>query len=435
MKKAWLLAIVGVLIVGAGAWFFFRGSSGEGQPQFTTVAVDRGNVVGRVTATGTLSALVTVLVGTQVSGRIKELKVDFNSPVKKGQELAKIDPELFLAAIAQAKANEQAAAGNLARAQAQARDFELKLRRATQLADKELISKADRDTAQADFDMARASIVAAEGSLALAQASHHQAEVNLAYTSITSPIDGTVISRSVDVGQTVAASFQTPTLFTIAENLARMQVDTSVAEADVGKLKEGAEATFSVDAFPNRRFKGRIRQIRFAPQTVQNVVTYDAVIDVDNAELVLRPGMTANVTFIYARAEDVLRVPNAALRFRLDTGGGRGRGGGRGPGAMATADAGPGRGRDGGGGLGWSEREVAGAAAQHDVRTVYVLREGQPQAVTLRVGISDGSTTEVVSGDLKEGDPVITERLTEAGSKPPAGLGMPAGGGGRRGPF
>ncbi len=327
MKAGWIVAAVLVAAIGGGAAWYVKGSTGAPRVTYTTVPVERGSVVGRVTSTGTLSALVTVQVGAQVSGRIVSLGCDFNSTVKKGQVLAKLDPEFFLASIAQARANEQAAQGNLAKARAQAVDADLKLGRARQLAERKLIAQADLDAAEAEAAVAKATIMVSEGAVAQAQAARHQAEVNLAYTSITSPIDGTVISRAVDVGQTVAASLQTPTLFTIAENMARMQVDTTVAEADVGKLKEGQDTFFTVDAFPTRRFKGRIRQIRFAPQVVQNVVTYDAVIDVDNAELLLRPGMTANVTVIYARADNTLKVPNAALRFRLDVGEKKGRGG------------------------------------------------------------------------------------------------------------
>ncbi len=233
--------------------------------------------------------------------------------------------------------------------------------------------------------------------------------MNLAYTTIVSPIDGVVISRNVDVGQTVAASLQAPTLFVIAEDLAKMQVDTSVAEADVGKLKAGMPASFTVDAYPGERFSGKVRQIRNAPQTVQNVVTYDAVIDVDNPELKLKPGMTANVTFVYAEKDDVIKVPNAALRFRAPPSLlAEGQGGPTGPrpGGEARAPAGPG----GGGGL------RAGAAGGRpgeaaDRRTVWTLVGDKPVPRKVKTGISDGTFTEVVEGDLKAGDVVITDAL------------------------
>ena len=304
--------------------------------RYETARVDRGRIVAQVTATGTLSALVTVQVGSQVSGRIQQLFVDFNSPVKKGQLIAKIDPQLFQATLEQARANHIAARADLARAKVQAADAARQLARTRSLAERKLVAQADLDTAQATAEGAQAGVDAAAGKVEQARASLQQAQVNLAYTNIISPINGTVISRSVDVGQTVAASLQAPTLFVIAEDLAKMQVDTSVAEADIGKLRAGMDASFTVDAFPGRRFRGTVRQIRNAPQNVQNVVTYDAVVDVGNPDLELRPGMTANVSFVFADRADVLRVPNGALRFRpsaeLQAGASRRRRRGRSPG-------------------------------------------------------------------------------------------------------
>lgn len=382
---AWpkVVAVGGVLLagsVGVGVWWKARGTPEA--PQFVTVNVARGDVVARVTATGTLSATVTVQVGTQVSGRIQTLSADFNSEVKKGQVLATIDPQLFNAALAQATANEKAALANVAKARAQAADSERKLRRASELAAQKLIAPADLDAAQADFEVAKATIDAAEASVAQSRAQRQQAQVNLGYTTITSPIDGTIISRAVDVGQTVAASLASPTIFTIAEKLTVMQVHTNVAEADVGKLKQDLPATFSVDAFANRRFAGHIRQIRYAAQVVSNVVTYDAVIDVENPELLLRPGMTANVTFITQEAKDVLKVPNAALRFKFD--------------AMAKTDEVP--------------------APKPGTRAVTVLREGKPRRVAVVTGVTDGSFTEVLSG-LEEGEPVVTDRTGGPGTR------------------
>src|SRR6266542_1127570 len=371
------------IVIAAVAW---RATRTAPAPKYETARVDRGRIVAQVTATGTLSALVTVQVGSQVSGRIQRLLVDYNSPVKKGQLIAKIDPELFEAALAQSRANHVAARGDLSRAKVQA------------------------------AEPARAAL--------------QQAQVNLAYTNIGSPIDGTVISRSVDVGQTVAASLQAPTLFVIAEDLKKMQVDTSVAEADIGKLRDGMEASFSVDAFPGRKFRGAVRQIRNAPQTVQNVVTYDAVVDVANPDLDLRPGMTANVSFVFADRSDVLRVPNAGLRFRpspellatqkRNEPGGAPAAGGAGNGGAAAPRAGqaPGQGRrDAAGG-------EAGGGREPDRRTVWVLRAEQPAPVRIRTGVSDGSTTEVIEGDLRDGDAVVTDA---------AGPGAGAAGGSRPG--
>jgi HlyD family secretion protein len=273
-------------------------------------------------------------------------------------------------------------------------------------------------------------VAAAKGAVEQAKASLYQAKVNLAYTDIVSPTNGVVISRSVDVGQTVAASLQAPTLFVIAEDLAKMQVDTSVAEADVGRIRDGMHVAFAVDAYPGETFEGVVRQVRNAPQTVQNVVTYDAVIDVDNSALKLRPGMTANVTFVYAQKDDALRVPNAALRFRPPPelaarvgqggaakgergGAARGQGGGSGGGAWQGARAGTGR------------------PEASDRRTVWVLRGGQPEPVRVRTGISDGSLTEVVEGELQPADAVVTDMIGGAPAAAGPGPGGPGGRGGR----
>jgi len=429
-SKRIVAAIVALAVVVAGvvAW---RATRSAPPPKYETVRVDRGRIVAQVTATGTLSALVTVQVGSQVSGRIAQLFADYNSSVKKGQLIAKIDPELFRAALDQAKANHAAAAGDLAQAKAQAANTDHILDRTRNLAERKLIADQDLDTAQANADAAKAAVVSAEGRLAQAAASLKQAEVNLAYTNIVSPIDGTVIARSVDVGQTVAASLQAPTIFIIAEDLKKMQVDTSVAEADIGKLRDGMEATFTVDAFPGRKFKGLVRQIRNAAQTVQNVVTYDAVVDMQNPDLALRPGMTANVTFVWAERDDVLRVPNAALRFRPPADLQSGRRGGNGAGGAATApgaqtaqagaakpQAAPGAPQGGPAG----GRRADGEAGS-DRRTVWVLRGEKPEAVRIRAGVSDGSLTEVVEGDLREGDTAVTD---VSGGAP--GGGAPGGG-------
>jgi HlyD family secretion protein len=445
--KAWIIGAVALAVAGAGGFAWTRNAQPQG-PKYETVKVDRGRIVARVTATGTLSALVTVQVGSQVSGRIQQLFADFNSQVKKGQVIAKIDPELFKAAVEQARANYTAAKANLEKSQAQAVDAERQYQRAKALAEKQLIATADRDTAESTAAAARAQVSASQGAVAQASASLHQAQVNLDYSTIKSPIDGVVISRSVDVGQTVAASLQAPTLFTIAEDLAKMQVDTSVAEADVGKLRPEMPATFLVDAYPQERFRGRVRQIRNAPQNVQNVVTYDAVIDVENPELKLKPGMTANVTFIYAEKNDALRVPNAALRFRApaelakkaepaasSSNAATGE-----PGAAPSAErqGSPER-RQGRGGEGRGEGRMGGPRSgprdEPDQKTVWVLPAlGDPRAIRIRTGISDGTLTEVIEGDLHVGDALITEMSGGSDDKPttaPPGA-QPPGGGLRR---
>ena len=413
-------------------------------PVYQTAAADRGTLVARVTASGTLSALVTVQVGSQISGRIEQLYANYNSQVKKGQLLARIDPEFFGAALAQAQANLVAAQGNLSKAKAQAEDAKLQYDRAQRLFSEKLIGQADLDTARAGARAAEAQVEASSGSVAQARAGVAQAQVNFRYTSIYSPINGMVISRTVDVGQTVAASLSAPVLFTIAEDLRKMQVDTSVSESDVGKLKAGAPAEFTVDAWPGEKFRGAIREVRNAPQTLQNVVTYDAVIDVDNAELKLKPGMTANVTIIHARRDDALRVANAALRFKpppemLKGKNAAGRGGqSAGAGNSAAGGFGaPAVGRSqgehprGDGGHSAAGERGGGMMPGDDPpgRLIWVLRDNQPQPVRVQTGVTDGSNTEVTGGDLREGDLVITDL---------ASSGMPAGGapgGMRRSPF
>ena len=427
--------LLALAILGGGAFGVQKWRKRHAKPavEFETAKVDKGRIVSRVTATGTLSALVTVQVGSQVSGRIQKLFVDYNSPVKKGQLIAQIDPQLFQAAVDQSRANYIAAVGGLAKADAQARDAKRQFDRSKGLLEKKLIAQADYDTAEANLDVANASVAMAKGSLEQAKASLHQNQVNLDYTKIVSPTDGVVISRSVDVGQTVAAAMSAPTLFVIAQDLRKMQVDTSVAEADIGKLKPQMAATFTVDAFPGERFKGKVRQIRNAATTVQNVVTYDAVIDVDNEELKLRPGMTANVTFIWAEKDDAVRVPNAALRFKpaaeiftalgqappagVKDGGGKSRPLG-GPGLPGLGGPPAGAGRRGGGAPGaggGATARIRGDDA-NDKRTVWLNKGGLLQSVSVRAGISDGSLTEVLEGALQPGDTVVTDATVGAGA-------------------
>ncbi|MEK6806949.1 MAG: efflux RND transporter periplasmic adaptor subunit [Pseudomonadota bacterium] len=382
----WLLLIA--LAGGVAAFAYTRQAGKNGDElSYSTVKVERGPLTARVTATGTLSALITVQVGSQVSGRIQSLHADFNSKVKKGEVIARLDPQLFDAAVQSAQANLAAAEGNLARAKALATDAERQAQRAQEVFAQKLISQAERDTAQANAESARASVASSEGAVAQAKAALYQAKINLAYTVITSPTSGVVISRNVDVGQTVAAALQAPTLFTIAEDLRKMQVHTSVAESDVGKLTEGMEASFTVDAYPSERFRGAVSQVRNAPQILQNVVTYDAVIDVDNADLRLKPGMTANVNFVYAKRDDALLAPNAALRFRP-------------PADLMKTGGTP------------APKRGDGPA---NARTLWVLRETQPVPVQVEVGVSDGSQTEITGGELQAGDSLITEAV---GAKP-----------------
>jgi len=378
------LVLLAVVAAGAAAWFKYSAAERKPKIRYESVSIDRGPISARVTASGTVSALVTVLVGSQVSGRIDSLKVDYNSPVKKNQVIATLEPSLFKAAVAQARANYASAQAALEKSKAQAIDADRQYKRSETLVAQKLIAQADFETAQANASVAKAQVSASEADVEQSRAALNQAEVNLRYTTITSPIDGVVISRSVDVGQTVAASLQAPTLFTIAQDLTKMQVDTSVAEGDVGKIQPGMKVTFLVDAYPTERFEGTVRQVRDAPTTVQNVVTYDGVIDVDNSRKLLKPGMTANVTFVYADKDSVMRIPNSALRFKPDANTLEHMGS---PGSQPLANLKP--------------RE----------RMVWILHGDRPVRKIIGLGISDGSVTEVTSGEVKEGDRAVIEVL------------------------
>jgi HlyD family secretion protein len=412
MKRvlAWVAVVVVVAVAAFGVWRYKRAHAAS-PVSYQTTDVSKRHIVGRVTATGTLLATVTVVVGTQVSGRVQKIFVDYNSPVKKGDMVAKIDPLLFEAALEQARANYQQAKATLTAARATADQNQKVYARELALQKENLASQQDVDTAQTGATVAVAQVDVAAAGLAQAAAALHQSETNLSYTNIISPIDGTVISRSVDVGQTVAASLQAPTLFTIAEDLRKMQVNTNVSEGDVGRLQQGMSAYFTVDAFPGQKFGGKIAQIRNSATTVQNVVTYDAVIDVNNDDLRLRPGMTANVTIVYDDERDVVSVPNAALRFRPPP-----ESGVKVPDApSASAGGGHRRDRDGGAGDGSGPpgRGGGGGGAPNDSKTVWVLAAGVPAQVTVKVGLSDGAYTAIVGGDLKEGDVVIVDASVE----------------------
>jgi HlyD family secretion protein len=373
MKK---IAIIGVIIiaVAVAGFILFRGKGNE--PKFRTEKVVRGDIEMAVTATGTVNPVTTVLVGTQVSGTIKNIYVDFNSPVKKGQLIARIDPALFDAQVNQARANLLSANANLEKAEASEVDAKRTMERNKELLAKNLIAQSDFDTAETNHETAKASVSAAKSQVAQSEAALNSAETNLYYTKIVSPVDGIVVSRNVDVGQTVAASFQTPTLFSIAQDLTKMQIDTNVAEADIGNVKFGQDVEFTVDAYPDTTFKGRVSQVRNAPVTVQNVVTYDVVVQVDNPELKLKPGMTANVSIIVSIKKDVLKIPNAALRFK--------------------------------------PAEKVKTGAQQKGAGVWILEQGKPKRVPVSLGISDGNYTELVSGEISEGQELIVESLTKA---------------------
>jgi HlyD family secretion protein len=411
----WLKWIIIFLILGAvvagGVWYFQHGKSDA--PQYQTVVVERGDLTQVVTATGTLNPVVNVTVGSQVSGIISKLNVDYNSIVKSNEVIAEIDPSTYKAAVEQAAADLANAKANLELQQAEAN-------RSAELFTNKLISGSD-------FDTAIASLHEAEATVQIKQASLDNANANLGFCKILSPVDGIVISRAIDLGQTVASSFNTPTLFQIANDLTKMQIDSSVAEADVGGVVENQSVDFTVDAYPYRNFHGVVTQVRNSPTTVNNVVTYDCVIGVTNADYKLKPGMTANVSIVIAQRENALIIPNGALRFRppdaiMQTNANATTQISEATNAGNHADGTGGQGHHNGGRT-HGERPI--------VHTVYVLSgEGENakiQPVQIKTGISDGISTEVISG-LNEGDKVVTGMVTATGAATTAS--NPFGGGG-----
>lgn len=368
MKKIIVAAIILILVL-IGLFFFLK--RGGKTTEYVTQTADRGDIRATVSATGTVNAVTTVLVGTQVSGTIKQLFVDYNSNVKKGQLLALIDPASFEAQVAQASANLSVARANLEKSKVALRDTQITFDRNKILYAKNFISKSDLDTSETNYLSAQAQIKASEAQVEQTQAALNLARTNLRYTQIISPVNGTVISRSIDVGQTVAASFQTPTLFTIAQDLTKMQIDTNVDEADIGRIRVNQRVTFTVDAYPDLTFKGNVSEIRNAPTTVQNVVTYDVIVKVDNTELKLRPGMTANVSVIIDDKKNVLRIPNAALRVKIQ------------------------------------DKELAASARK--ITGIWILEDQKPKRVELTIGISDNRFTEVLSGNISENSRIIVE--------------------------
>ncbi len=371
---AGLLALV--VIAAVGAWWYFGAG---GTVRYVTAAVTRGAVTRTVTATGTVNPVLTIIVGSYVSGVIKDVTCDYNTEVKKGQICAKIDPRPYQTAVDQAKANLAQAQAQLAKDQANLEYAQLTYDRNARLAQTNAISKDALDNSKNALDQAQAQIGVDQAAIAQRQAALEAAEVNLGYTDIVSPVDGTVVSRNVTIGQTVAASFQTPTLFLIATDLTKMQVDTNVSESDIGNVKIGDKVYFTVDAFPKRDFQGKVIQVRQSPQNIQNVVTYDVVVSVDNNDLALKPGMTAASRIVTAERDDVLRVPSQALRYA--------------PGGLKAATSAAG------------SRPATAPGHQGDV---YALREATPVRIAVTVGLDDDTHAEIVKGDLKPGDKVIT---------------------------
>lgn len=380
------VVIVGAVVIGGGFWFFNRDR--DDGPLYQTVPVDRADIIQTVTATGTLNPLTNVLVGCQVSGTISKIYVDYNSVVKAGELIAELDPRIYNAQLEQADANLANAKANLELQQVQAN-------RESELFSNKLVSSSDYDTAVATLHEAEATVQ-------LDEAAVHLATINLGYCKIKSPVDGVVIVNNIEVGQTVAASFNTPELFQIANNLKEMQIDSNVAEADMGGIKDGEDVDFTVEAYPDRTFHGKVRQVRYAATIVNNVVTYDCVIDVTNADYKLRPSMTATVYIVVAQRHNALRISNAALLFH--------------PEGDTNYMTGPEFARTFNSGSFSLSPHSHGPKTAHpaSVHTVYVLsgdgRDAKLKSIQIRTGISDGIYTEVLSG-LKEGEQVVTSSL------------------------
>ncbi len=373
MNRIVKAALAVVLLAGAAVYL----TTDEGtEPTFVTRKLQRGSITEKVTASGIINPISTVNIGTQVSGTIAEIFVDYNSQVTKNQLLAQIDPALFEATVAQRKA-----ALDIARAEVEVVKNDIvyykkhlerikKLNSSRYSADKEL------ESAQRDYDNAVAQLALKNAQVSQAEAALKSAEIDLKYTRIVSPVDGIVVSKEVEVGQTVAASFQTPTLFNVAEDLTKMQIEASVVEADIAKVKEGQTVEFSVDSFPDEIFYGIVTQVRNEAITTSNVVTYEVIIEIDNRDLKLKPGMTANVEIITAEKEDVLLVPNKALRFYL--------------------------------------MDENGETRRYQDKGLWILNKGKPQRIVIKTGVADEDKTEVISDKLKENDNVIIEDRKEA---------------------
>ena len=408
MRSRWRYLIVALLslLLAVGGYAYWRRGQGAAQGAYVTEPIERGSIASIVIATGTVNPVTTVQVGTYVSGPIQAIYVDFNSPVKQGQLVAKIDPAPFQVKVLQAEAD---VANNRAKVEKDRADLKLKrltLDRNRELLKKNLISQNDVDTAKSNYDQAVAQLALDRASIKQSEASLQEARINLAYTDIRSPVDGVVVSRNVDVGQTVAASFQTPTLFLIAQDLTKMQVHTNVSESDIGSVSQRQPASFTVDAYPGKAFSGTVAQVRNAPITVQNVVTYDVVIAVDNANLELKPGMTANVNITTAQRDDVLKIPLRAVRFNPE----------HKPGAEPTQT------QDG--------SEGASRRPRRAVSTVWLVQpDGSLQKVDVKLGIRDDQYAELLSDHLSSGDQlVVAFRRSDSqrqAMRPPSFVGGP----------
>jgi HlyD family secretion protein len=453
MKKPLILTLLFLGTVGLGARAYYSGRTGTG-PNISTAPVTRGSLMDTVGATGTLQAVTTVQVGTQVSGTISWLGADFNSIVRKGQIVAKLDPAVFEAQVEQSRATVTRTSADLDNAQVKVADAQQKYDRAKELAERELIAQSDLDAAKTTLDAAEAAVRSSRAQVVQAKAALDLATLNLSHTVITAPIDGIVIGRSVDAGQTVAASFSSPTIFSIAADLAEMQLNANIDESDIGSIRPGERATFQVDAYPNERFTGTVSQVRLQPNVVQNVTTYNVIIDVPNRDLKLKPGMTANVSIEIASRDDVVKVPNAALRFRPTTAIFEALGQTppeRGSQLRPNTGAAPAAGETAAGTKPESSetRAAADTASRNPKATtidalfgplprpetegrVWVLENDQLKPVSVTLGITDGQATELIAGNLDAGAALVTNITTAAAAAaqavaPPAGL-FPSGG-------
>ena len=408
MTKRLLLIILAISAVTVSVAAYYRNGADGDAPRFTTAAATRGDIVDTVEATGALEAVTTVQVSTQVSGTIKALYADYNSQVRKGQVVAQLEPSLFQTQVEQASATLQRQQAEVESARVQVADTKVKLKRAEDLWAKQLLPATDLDTARAAAMQAEASLKASQAQVTQGRASLRSNEVNLGHATIKAPIDGIVISRSVDVGQTVAASMSAPTLFVIAQDLKEMQVNASVDESDIGRIQAGQKVNFRVDAYPDETFIGTVKQVRLEPVVEQNVVSYVTVIDVPNPDLKLKPGMTANVTIEIARADDVLRVPNAALRFR------------------PTAETFTALGQQAPEPRAAGSQPARGARTSASPRTaVWVFAEGRLRRVPVEAGITDGTATAILGGEIAEGALVATGVPAQSAAPAASGAASP----------
>jgi len=376
-RRRWplLMGMAAAFTLGAAALWYWWSNDPAAVP-YKTVTIDRGPITALVTATGAVNPVISVQVGSQVSGKIAKLYADFNSVVREGQVLASIDQKPYQAKVSQAKAALKSAQAGLAKARNMLAQKTLELNRMAALREQQFVAQSDLDLARTNARDADAQVDVSLAQVDQAKATLASAELDLGYTTIYSPVNGTVVSRNVEEGQTVVASFQTPTLFVIAQDLTRMQVIANVSESDIGGVTEGKSADFRVDAYPRESFHGSVTQVRNAPVSIQNVVTYDVIISVDNSELKLKPGMTANITIVTARNEEALRAPNSALRFRMP-----------------------------------------GVAVDRKTPQLWILdAAGHVRPVHVTLGIADSLYTDITAGDVHEGDAAIVGILTEADS-------------------